>query len=409
MSLPQRRAPSLKVELTVVLAALLVAGVFVAVVCVLALLPPAAGATRAIRWPLAALLAADIGVFLLIGTYAIDRLVRAPLSEITAVGEAIVRGNFGRRAQVGETKELRSLAIAVNGMTDRLLAEQTQRLRNEKLASIGRLAAGIAHEIGNPLGAINGYTYILSSRVGHTTEGREAVVGLERESMRIDRIVRGLLDYARPRLSTPTPIDINETIRSATAILTAQGALRNVTVHEELDESGPTLFGERHQLEQAFVNLLINAADAMPGGGHVVVRTERYPRAALEDAVVRRTGDPSLKVVPRSPHPRVRMWLERVHPPAEVVNVIVADAGPGIPQGDWDKVFEPFFTTKQPGKGTGLGLAIVASIVESFSGTIWVDRAREGGAAFHMLFPVAVGSSVPVRRHANNGAKAITR
>jgi signal transduction histidine kinase len=97
-----------------------------------------------------------------------------------------------------------------------------------------------------------------------------------------------------------------------------------------------------------------------------------------------------MTIRPRRAIARVSDWLDRVRPPAEVVTVIVADAGRGIAEEDRERIFEPFYTTKAPGHGTGLGLAIAASIVDSLQGAIWVERAREGGAAFHMIFPVAV-------------------
>ena len=160
-----------------------------------------------------------------------------------------------------------------------------------------------------------------------------------------------------------------------------------------LDSTDPFVLGNRHDLEQIFVNLLLNAVDATPVDGKIVIATNRIPRAKVEQGVVRRTSDPPLTIKPRRDAPRVKRWLSRVHPPAEIVSIVVADSGPGIPREDWDRVFEPFFTTKAPGEGTGLGLAVVQNFVESLRGTIWVDRAREGGAAFHMLFPVAIAGA----------------
>jgi signal transduction histidine kinase len=272
-------------------------------------------------------------------------------------------------------------------MTDRLLDERTQLVHVEKLASIGRLAAGVAHEIGNPLGAINGYTHILRRSLAGNTEALEAVYGLERESARVDRIVRGLLDYARKRPTTPTAIDVNDCVRSVVALLTDQGALRPLRVTMRLDPDGVMTVGERHEMEQVLVNLLLNAVDALGGQGRVEVRTRRTTIDTLHVPSPRREGDPPAVNHARQSNPRLRGWLAAGDRPKELVQLVIADSGPGIPAGEEERIFDPFYTTKEPGKGTGLGLAIVARIVDNQRGVVWVQRAREGGAAFMVLLP----------------------
>jgi len=276
----------------------------------------------------------------------------------------------------------------VNRMTERLLEEQAHLVRAEKLASVGRLAAGIAHEIGNPLGALNGYSHILRGRVGGDALAVEAVNGFERETTRIDRIVRGLLDYARPKRPAPTPIDINESIRHVADLLNAQGVLRRVSLRLELANESPRVYGERHDFEQAMVNLLLNASHAVEGVGTVAVRTTCMSRKALEEGMTRASDRPGA-AAPHEPSPRVRRWLESELRPEEVVKIVVADSGPGVPEQDRERIFDPFFTTREPGKGTGLGLSIVLRIVENFQGIVWAQASREGGAAFHVLFPLA--------------------
>jgi len=321
----------------------------------------------------------------------VRRLVNRPLDDAVQAVEAIAGGDLARRVPEGRTQEFAVLSASVNRMTDALLQEQEGRIRVEKLASVGRLAAGVAHEIGNPLGAINGYIHILRRRVGGDAAppgAMEALDGLEREATRIDRIVRGLLDYARSRKVTPTPIDVNDVVRGVVTLLADQGVLKRVTLDLALDESQPTLFGERHELEQVFVNLLLNAVDAMSGAGRVGIVTRRVRVGELQQSSPRRAGDPPDVVMPRTLSTRVRDWLARADRPQEAAQVIVADSGTGVPDADREKIFDPFYTTKDPGKGTGLGLAIVARIVEHHRGTVWVQRAREGGAAFVMLFPL---------------------
>jgi len=273
-------------------------------------------------------------------------------------------------------------------MTERLLEEQAHLVRAEKLASVGRLAAGIAHEIGNPLGALNGYSHILRGYVAGNAPALDAVTGFDRETARIDRIVRGLLDYSRPRRAAPTPIDVNGSLRHVVDLLSAQGVLRRMELRLELANEMPRVHGERHDLEQLFVNLLLNASHAVEGTGTVAIRTTCIARTDLEEGMVR-AGDAPGSTTPHPPSPRVLRWLQSDTRPQEVVKVVVADSGPGVPEENAERIFDPFFTTREPGKGTGLGLAIVLRIVENFQGIVWVQSAREGGAAFHVLLPLA--------------------
>jgi signal transduction histidine kinase len=254
---------------------------------------------------------------------------------------------------------------------------------------VGRLAAGIAHEIGNPLGALNGYAHLL--RVGRAGDAAslDAVTGLERETARIDRIVRGLLEYARPRRPIPTPIDVNDALGRVVELLTSQGVLRHVSLQLDLATDSLFVHAEPHELEQVFVNLLLNAVDAVGESGVVAIRTACMPREQVQEGFVRRASDSPRTMVPRAPNPRVRQWMESERRPQWIVKIVVADSGPGVPTDDTERIFDPFFTTKEPGKGTGLGLAIVARVVENFEGIVWVQQAREGGAAFHLLFPLA--------------------
>ena len=380
--------PSLRTELLLNIAVLAAAALLIAVISVLLFGGLVESDFAALY--LVGLIAADVAVLVLFGAYQVQRLVNRPLGDVVAAAEAIADGDLARRVPAGTTRELAALSASVNRMTDHLLNEQVHRTRVEKLATVGRLAAGIAHEIGNPLGAINGYTHILRRRVRHDDDAGDALDGLERESSRIDRIVRGLLDYSRPRRPTPTPIDLNDVARSVASMLSDQGVTRRIKVRLLLSQRDPVLFGERHELEQVFVNLLLNAADALgPEGGEVVIRTRRVSVAELLTARGRRDDDPGDISIERASNTRALDWLQRANPADEVAQVVVADSGPGIPPEDAERIFDPFYTTKEPGRGTGLGLAIVARIVENLRGAVWVQRAREGGAAFVMLFPLS--------------------
>jgi hypothetical protein len=339
---------------------------------------------------LAVLIVADVIVFVTFGAYKVQGLVLDPLDRVVEATEAIANGDLSRRVPQGATIELARLARSINRMTSRLIEEQAQRGHLEKVASVGRLAAGVAHEIGNPLGAIGGYAHLLRRSMNGNADAADAIVGIERESARIDRIMRGMLDYARPRHRALEPTSLNDVVRRVTEMLTDQGALRQTTVTFGLNDDLPFLTGDGHELEQVMVNLLLNAVDAMDGGGSVTVVTECIPFAEITESGDRRRGDPAGIAVERQPNARVRAWLRSVGELREVVTLVVADNGPGIPWSETERVFDPFFTTKDPGKGTGLGLAIVARIVEGLGGTVWVREAREGGAAFVMYFPVPV-------------------
>ncbi|MBC7788504.1 MAG: HAMP domain-containing protein [Anaerolineae bacterium] len=344
---------------------------------------------------LTAMIVADVAVFVAFGAYQIRRLILKPVEDIVAATDEIAAGDLARRVPAGKSPELVRLANAINWMTNRLLEERSHLVRVEKMASIGRLAAGVAHEIGNPIAAISGYTDTLRRRAGGSGEVEGALDGIERESARIDRIVRGLLDYARPAPRSRHAIDLSDTASRVVDLLRGQGALRDARVSLELASGLPAVYGDRNEMEQALVNLLLNAADAAPAGGEVNVVTRR---AALSEIVAekkQRSGDSNEVDVPRAPNARLHTWLSAAGHPKEMLQIIVSDSGPGVADEDKERIFDPFFTTKDPGMGTGLGLAIVARLVENLGGAIWVRRAREGGAAFVMLFPILPENARP--------------
>lgn len=382
----QRSRPSLRTELLLHFG--LLAAVALAIAAVGILLFHRAEVPNRQAFLLVTLIAADVAVFVTFGAYQLNRLFLVPLSETIPAIEAIANGDLARRVPIGASEEFANLAESVNRMTDRLLDERIHLVRAEKLAGIGRFAAGIAHEVGNPLGAIHGYVHMIKRAASGNAAVIESATALEAESARIDRIIRSLLDYARPRRHTPAPVDVNDTIRSVVRLLTDQGVLRQIELNLALDPGQPATVGERHEIEQVFVNLFLNAADAMDGTGLIAVRSRRVSVAELAAGAERRESDPPGFRAARDPSPRFRGWLAADGLPDEVIQVVVADAGSGIRAGDEERIFDPFYTTKPSGKGTGLGLAVVARVIENVGGVIWAQRSREGGAAFIMLLPV---------------------
>ncbi len=268
--------------------------------------------------------------------------------------------------------------------------------RVEKLATTGRLAAGIAHEVGNPLAAIATYAQLVRQRSDTVPGTAEPLDGIDREVERIDRIVRGLLDYARPRRRTPRSVRVDDVLADVLRLLTDQGVLRRMHVTRDIHSGDASVFAERHDLEQVFVNLVLNARDAMGGVGELAVRTRTLDESELRATALRRENDAQTERFARAPSRRVQSWLSRVDRPQRVLQVVVADSGPGVNADDEERIFEPFFSTKAEERGAGLGLAIVAQTVEGLGGTVWVQRAREGGAAFVVLLPL-VGATATQR------------
>lgn len=327
------------------------------------------------------IVALDLVIFILFGRYLVTRLVLRPVDRLVAAADAVAAGDATARAPDAETRDFATLAERLNRMTDSLLDAQGQLVRSEKLASVGRLAAGVAHEIGNPLGAIGTYLEVLERRGADP----EVSAGLRRELDRIDRIVRSLLDFARPHEEGLHPVDVRIVAHAAFELLEAQGVLKRVRARLALGDDVPLIRGHAHALEQALVNLLLNATDAAPADGVVVLGALAWAYEPGRQPSPRRRQDAPRLLFSRAPERRpTRPDLTAGQPG---VLLLVADSGPGVPPEHQQRIFDPFFTTKEPGRGTGLGLAIVARTVEDMGGVVWVDAAREGGAAFKMFFP----------------------
>ena len=371
-----RRKPSLSTELLFNLAVLAAGALVLAVLS--AFLAPLLGNGVLGAALLTMLVVADVLVFIGFGRYLVSRLVTGPMAELVEATHAVAAGELGRRAPPGRTRDFDRLAESVNRMTDRLLDAQGALVRAEKLASVGRLAAGVAHEVGNPLAAISNYLELLHRRAAEP----EIVAAIQREAGRIDTIVRSLLDYARPRDAQREPLDVVAVAERAVDLLRSQGVLRGASVEVVRGDGLPQVLGDAAALEQVFVNLLLNAVDAAGEGGRIVVAASATRLGDAEEQE-RRAGDPAFPVAgePRRSH-RSSRHLEHAADGSVAVQVVVADNGPGVPVEAGERILDPFFTTKPPGKGTGLGLAIVQRIVHDHGGRVDISRAREGGAAF---------------------------
>ena len=376
---------SLRTELLVSLGFVTSAAVLLVGLTTLLLL---GGNLREALWPLIGLWAGNTVVFVLFGVYLVRRLVIRPIEALTAEADVLAAGGQPPGTAY-ETRELSDLSARYREMADELLDVQSHVVRVEKLAGLGTLAAGVAHEIRNPLGALGTYVEVLERRgadQGIAAEMHEAIG-------RIDRIVQGLLDYARPAGPRAGVVrqgvgqaDLNAAVATAAEFLRRQGLLRDRQLEMRLERGLPCVPGDRHGLEQVVINLLVNAAQACPHGW-LAAGTVRQVYQPKHRAAARREPLAYGGTVGRRWTSRPR---RRDLPPGTPGAILyVADAGPGVADADRERIFDPFFTTKPPGKGTGLGLAIVARTVEDAGGMVWVDRAREGGAVFKVFLPFA--------------------
>ena len=373
--------PSLRTELLINIA-VLAAGALVLAVCS-ALLAPLFGGGLAGFALLAVLVLADLAIFILFGRYLVSRLITRPIDHLVEATESVAAGELTRRAPSADTRELDRLASSVNHMTDRLLDAQGALVRAEKLASVGRLAAGIAHEVGNPLSAIANYLEVLRRRGADL----EVVNAVDREAGRIDGIVRSLLAYARPGAVNRERLDPAAVARDVVQLLTSQGVLRGIDVAVQVD-APPAIFGDRIALEQVLVNLLLNAVDAAGPGGRITIAVSPVTLGAGTEAPRRSTDGRDSRAFSRQER-RSGRFLNGIADGTRAALIVVADSGPGVPADIAGRIFDPFFTTKDPGRGTGLGLAIAQRIVEDHGGRVDVGRAREGGAAFSVILPPA--------------------
>ena len=293
----------------------------------------------------------------LVGLFFSRRFTR-PVEQLSRATRDIARGKFDIHVRVTSGDEIGTLAASFNQMATELRARevalqeaQAKILQSEKLAAVGQLGAGIAHEVKNPLAGILGCAQLSLRKVEPGTPLEKNLQLIEKETKRCKTIIENLLRFARQEKTVFEPIDVNRVVEDAVAIVSHQLELQQVKVRKELAEDLPAIRGHANQLQQVLMNLMINAQDAMEGHpGTVTVTTGR-------------------------PH-------------AERIEVRVIDTGPGIPKEVQGKLFEPFFTTKPTGKGTGLGLAVTYGIVKDHGGDIRVESEPGHGATFIITLPV---------------------
>ena len=293
----------------------------------------------------------------------VKQIVLKPVGDIAKATRKAAGGDLTDAiVKVHGDDEIGKLAASFNVMMERLAEAQRQLLQSDKLASLGRLAAGVAHEINNPLTGVLTYSSFLLKNAEDQPELKEDLEVIVRETKRCREIVKGLLDFSRQSASTARPTPVNEIVRNACRIVEHQLTIQKIQIDMQLPKESPMVNADMMQIEQVLVNLLVNAADAIgEDGGTITIDTGV---ATAADAVNGRSS------------------------PEGMVRIRVTDTGCGISAEGLNKLFEPFYSTKGM-KGTGLGLSIVWGIIEKHQGQLKVDSKVGSGTTLTVLLPAA--------------------
>jgi len=239
---------------------------------------------------------------------------------------------------------------------------EAELLRSEKLASVGQLAAGVAHEVNNPLAGILVYIKLLLKKYKQkklqTEQTEEQLKKIARETERCSSIIKNLLDFSRQTEVTLRPVDINKVIEATFSIVGHQINLKNIRLEKKLMRYLPLIQGDFDQIQQALMNIVLNAAQAMPNGGDLAVTTSVANRVKIDDSI------------------------------KDAIRIDISDTGIGIPKENLKKLFTPFFTTKETGKGVGLGLSVVHGIIERHHGKIEIESNPGAGTTFSLYLGI---------------------
>jgi two-component system, NtrC family, sensor kinase len=315
--------------------------------------------------------------------FVLTRRIVRPLEALSRAAQSVTLGSRRLSVPAANARELDELGVSLQRMTDTLLAEerslrdnvaaleraraelesaQTELVRSERLASVGRLAAGLAHEIGNPIAAMMGLVDLLLTGDLEPHERRDFLERMRSETERVHRILKDLLAFARPaqrRGSASSPSgDVESAVHDTAALVVHQPSLRDVELHIDVFPGLPPVTLASERLSQVLLNLILNAGDALQG------------RTGARIGVVARANDAG-------------------------VAVVVEDNGPGVPPDVAAQIFEPFFTTKEVGKGSGLGLSVCQGLVSAAGGSLRLDPLPGVGARFIVQLPLAGDAGLP--------------
>lgn len=257
--------------------------------------------------------------------------------------------NFSATSLLDKSGTTRGRLIMIDNITDRVRLED-QLVQNEKLTSIGLLAAGVAHEVNTPLAVISSYSQMLRKQIGPDDSGYKLLEKITAQTFRASQIVNNLLSFSRMNATEFAPVDVHKVVNETLSLLEHPLKTARIKVQTDLSAKTPTVTGNAGKLQQVFLNLFLNARDAMPDGGILTIRTSEAGGR---------------------------------------MEVVVSDSGVGISRDHIKKIYDPFFTTKTPGKGTGLGLSVSYGIVKEHSGSISVESSLGIGTSFRLDFPLS--------------------
>ena len=352
------------------------------------------------------LLAVDAAIFTAFGLFLLRRRVVVPLQRVARAAHTLADGELRGRVPVEGVRETAELAESFNEMGE-ALAQRTEALekavadlratnrelqeareglhRAERLASVGHLAAGVAHEVGNPIGAILAFVDLARRDPAVSDATRGHLARAAEQGGRVRTILRQLLDFSRPSEGRVIPMDLLVAAEEAVGLVAAQRRYAALEIRVEGEAPLPAALADPGVVGQVLLNLLLNAGDALCGAGTPSPRIRITVRGVARK---RRAGDAPDAAAPRRA--------------PDGIECVVADNGPGVAEENSERIFDPFFTTKDPGEGTGLGLANAQRLLESLGGGLaLVSPGALGGASFHVVLPAApAGDAQGVRGEA---------
>jgi two-component system NtrC family sensor kinase len=294
----------------------------------------------------------------------IARVITRPITALVAANRRLAQGDMTVRVEASGRGELAMLGQSFNSLAETLHTTQQELLHKERLASMGQLAAGVAHEINNPLGTILLLADVVCKEIPEEGPWREDLKMIMAEATRCKGIVAALLNFARQQEVLAAETDVPVMLEQAIEAVARQPSFEHIEIVRQFEAGLPTIRCDSHQLKQVFINLLNNAADAIDGAGTITLAARQLDSH----------------------------WAQ----------IAVSDTGCGIPQEHLSKLFTPFFTTKPPGRGTGLGLSIVYGIIKIHRGQITAQSRPGQGTTFTVTLPV----QMPEGQVAPNGRKA---
>lgn len=290
------------------------------------------------------------------GVFASRRITR-PLERLSSAVRKIAKGDFDVNVAIKSSDEIGELSTSFNNMAGELKERESSLkkaqhalVQSEKMAALGTLSAGLAHEVKNPLSAVLGYAQLSKRKLGQPEALLKHLDTIETETRRCNEIIGNLMQFSRQEKGEHSRISVNTVVEKSIAIVDHQLSLKNVRIESNLADNIPDVSGNANQLQQVLMNLMINAQQAIGEEGGMV------------DLATFVNGDSVL--------------------------ITVSDTGPGVEADVAEKIFEPFYTTKAAGQGTGLGLSVTYGIIQDHRGKISVERAESGGAKFVITLPL---------------------